>query len=410
EETTMKENDLRYYKAIGKIHSAITSAASFDAAISAALKVVLENSMASYAVIWRADKSEKTVLRPMYWIAPADLSSLSCEVGEGLVGRVYESKTTETVSDGKNTVKLAFSCDVAGIISDSVTCVPLNSGNNGYGCVEFIKAEGSGAFTSDEIDTCELLTLMAEVEIAEEMPLTDYAARENVLLSVRNVHKYYQSGETKSHVLKGVNLDVYEGEFLCLLGESGCGKSTMLNIIGGLLDFDDGSVSFRGKDISSFNSRELTAYRRDHIGFIFLSYNLMPNLIAKQNVDLIGELAKDPADSSELLRLVGLGDKEDRYPSELSGGQQQRIAIARAMVKKPMLILADEPTAALDYSTSIEVLSVMENVVKQGTTLILITHNEEIAKMADRVIRFRDGKTYEVKINARPLHATDLVW
>ena len=140
------------------------------------------------------------------------------------------------------------------------------------------------------------------------------------------------------------------------------------------------------------------------------SYNLMPNLNAKQNIDLIAELVKESEDSEELLRLVGLSEKFDRYPSQLSGGQQQRIAIARAMVKKPSIILADEPTAALDYRTSIEVLSVMENVVKCGTSLILVSHNREIAKMANRVISLRDGKVYEVRINAHPLHAKELVW
>ena len=406
----MKEIDLRYYKVIGKIHNAIASAASFDAAVSASLKVILENSMADYAVIWQADRSQEPALRPMYWIAPADLSSLSYHKGEGLVGRVYEKQQSETVTDGKNTINIAFPDGISGITADSVTCIPLNSGDINYGCIEFIKAAGNGAFTDDDADTCELLTMLAAYEIAEEAPPADYSPRNQILVSVRNIHKYFQNGETKNHVLKGINLDIYEGEFLCLLGESGCGKSTMLNIIGGLLDSDEGSVTFMDKDIASFTDKELTAYRRDNIGFIFQAYNLMPNLNAKQNIDLIGELVSAPADSEELLRLVGLSDKADRYPSQLSGGQQQRIAIARAMVKKPRLILADEPTAALDYSTSIEVLSVMENVVKQGTTLILITHNEEIAKMADRVIRFRDGKTYEIRVNSHPLHAEDLVW
>lgn len=406
----MDKNELRYFRVIGKIHSSISTAKNYEEAVSACLKIILENSMADYAVIWRADGSENPVLYPMHWICPMDLSSLSCKAGEGLVGRVFLSQKTETVFDCKKDAECLGIDDFSGVDVCSVTCLPLNSGEKTYGCIQFIKTEKSGQFTPDEVDTCELLTVMVQMELDAEAPPADYAPKENVLLSARNIHKYFQSGETKSHVLKGVNLNIYEGEFLCLLGESGCGKSTMLNIVGGLLDFDEGSITFAGRDLSCFSKNELIDYRRKYIGFIFQSYNLMPNLNAEQNINLIGELVDNPADSKELLRLVGLDDKADRYPAQLSGGQQQRIAIARAMVKKPKLILADEPTAALDYATSIDVLSIMENVVKSGTTLMVVTHNEEITKMADRVIRFRDGKLYEVKVNPRPLHAKDLIW
>ncbi len=162
--------------------------------------------------------------------------------------------------------------------------------------------------------------------------------------------------------------------------------------------------------MSNATEAELTAYRRDNIGFIFQSYNLMPNLTAKENLDLIGELVDNPMDSVEALNMVGLGDKIHQHPSQLSGGQQQRISIARALVKRPGLIFADEPTAALDYTTSIEVLTVLENIVKNGTTLLMVTHNEEITRMANRVVRMRDGKSYEVTINHFPVKATELVW
>lgn len=312
--------------------------------------------------------------------------------------------------DCKNGNECSWINDFAGIDVGSVICLPLHSGDKFYGCVQFIKAAENGQFTPDEVGACELLTKMVRMELDEEATLANYVPKEKVLLSVRNIHKCFQNGETKSHVLKGVNFDVCEGEFLCLFGESGCGKSTMLNIIGGLIDFDEGSIIFAENELSEFTREELTEYRRNNIGFIFQAYNLMPNLNAKQNIDLVGELVQDHADSLELLRHVGLAEKADSYPAQLSGGQQQRIAIARAMVKKPKLILADEPTAALDYATSVEVLSVMEDLVKSGTSLIIVTHNEEIAKMADRVVRLRDGKTYEIKVNAHPLHAADLVW
>ncbi len=402
----MKKSDLRYYRTIGKINSVISKANDYVDAVTGSLNVILESGIADYAVVWQADK-EKEALHPVYWVCPLDLTSVSHPYGQGVVGKVYlseENKLIDNISDMPDVQE-----DFAGLEISSLICLPLNNMDYTVGCIQFLRTKDRDIFTEDDVETCCMLTLMVQMQIEDKIPPVSLPEKK-VLLSIQNLHKYYQSGEEMSHVLKGVNINVYKGEFLCLLGESGCGKSTVLNIIGGLLDFDEGNVNFDCREISGFSEKELTAYRRSNIGFIFQSYNLMPNLTAKQNLDIVGELSEAPADSQKLLELVGLGDKADRYPSLLSGGQQQRIAIARAMVKKPKLILADEPTAALDYATSIEVLSVMENVVKSGTTLIVVTHNVEIAKMADRVIRFRDGKTYEINVNTHPLHAKDLVW
>ncbi|MBQ0037099.1 MAG: ABC transporter ATP-binding protein [Clostridiales bacterium] len=229
-------------------------------------------------------------------------------------------------------------------------------------------------------------------------------------MSAKEIRKSFFSGGSISEVLKGVNIDIFDGELLCLQGESGCGKSTFLNIVGGLLNADSGSLTFMGNEITEMSEKELTEYRRDYIGFVFQSYNLMPNLTAKQNLDLIAELVKEPMDTDEALELVGMREKAGSYPSQLSGGQQQRISIARALVKKPKLIFADEPTAALDYKTSIEILTVFERIKETGTTILMVTHNEEITHMADRVIRFRDGRTYEVIVNHKPAKAYELKW
>ncbi|MDO4532128.1 MAG: ABC transporter ATP-binding protein [Coriobacteriia bacterium] len=229
-------------------------------------------------------------------------------------------------------------------------------------------------------------------------------------MELRDITREFQNGDIVTKVLKGVNLDVYEGEFLVLLGESGCGKSTLLNIIGGMDQATSGTFEYLGKDLSNATQEELTDFRRDNIGFIFQSYNLMPNLTAVQNLKLIAELVAEPMDVDKALEVVGLSERKNNYPSQMSGGQQQRVSIARALVKNPKIILADEPTAALDYTTSIEVLQVMEEVVKSGTTMVMVTHNEEITRMADRVVRMRNGKMHEVTINRHPAHATDLVW
>ena len=231
-----------------------------------------------------------------------------------------------------------------------------------------------------------------------------------ILISVKDVYKTYHTGEIDTPVLKGINFDVYKGEFICVLGESGSGKSTILNIIGGLVDADSGSIKFKGKEIINLSEKDLTLHRRDNIGYIFQNYNLLPNLTAKQNLDIIAELTDSPADSKEMLKSVGLGDKIQSYPSQLSGGQQQRVSIARALIKNPVLVLADEPTAALDCATSKEVLAVFETVVATGTTLIVVTHNENITKMANRIIRLRNGVVYETIVNENPIKAKDLEW
>lgn len=230
------------------------------------------------------------------------------------------------------------------------------------------------------------------------------------LLTVKNIKKSYKSGDTVTNALKGIDLTVYKGELLCILGESGSGKTTLLNILGGIDKQDDGEIYFESVNLSNATEKELTLYRRENLGYIFQAYNLMPNLTAIQNIELISELVKNPLEPLKALELVGLSQKKDSYPSELSGGQQQRVSIARAIVKNPKLIVADEPTASLDYATSIEVLTVFENIISNGTSLIMVTHNEEIAKMANRVIRIRDGKVFETIVNEKPLKAKELVW
>ena len=203
---------------------------------------------------------------------------------------------------------------------------------------------------------------------------------------------------------------MYKGEFLILLGESSCGKSTLLNILGGMDYPTSGTFECFGEGLTGASQKKLTEYRRDNIGFIFQSYNLMPNLNARQNLELVASLVSDPMDADKALEIVGLSERAGNYPSQMSGGQQQRVSLARALIKRPKIIMADEPTAALDYATSIEVLEVMERIIAQGTTMIMVTHNEEICRMADRVVRMRNGRMHEVIINRRKAHASDLVW
>lgn len=218
-------------------------------------------------------------------------------------------------------------------------------------------------------------------------------------------------GEVKVQALRGVSMEMFAGELVVLLGASGSGKSTLLNILGGLDTPTSGSVSYRGEDMASYGDSKLTQYRRNHVGFIFQSYNLIPSLTAQENVALVTEISKKPLTPDEALKLVGLGDRMDHFPAQLSGGEQQRVAVARAIAKRPAVLLCDEPTGALDVKTGITVLEAIERVNRElGTTTAVITHNAVIAKMADRVISLRDGQIASVEENATKVAAKELEW
>jgi len=230
-------------------------------------------------------------------------------------------------------------------------------------------------------------------------------------LSGRALTKVYKTGEVEVHALRGVDIDLYTGEFMVLLGASGSGKSTLLNIVGGLDVPTAGSVVFRGKELNRANSGELTQFRRSHVGFVFQFYNLIPSLTASENVALVTEIADNPMEPAAALELVGLGHRLDHFPSQLSGGEQQRVAIARAIAKRPNVLLCDEPTGALDSKTGIIVLEALASVNRElGTTTAVITHNAVIADTADRVIRMADGRITEVVENAQRLDPQQLEW
>jgi len=231
------------------------------------------------------------------------------------------------------------------------------------------------------------------------------------VFEARGVTKVYHVGEVEVHALRGVDVDLYEGEFAVLLGPSGSGKSTLLNILGGLDVPTSGRVHFREHDLTAFDDAALTHYRREHVGFVFQFYNLIPSLTARENTALITEIAHNPMKPEEALKLVGLGDRMDHFPSQMSGGEQQRVAIARAIAKRPDVLLCDEPTGALDVKTGIVVLEAIERVNRElGTTTAVITHNAVIAGIADRVITISNGRIANVMRNEKKTAARELVW
>ena len=232
-----------------------------------------------------------------------------------------------------------------------------------------------------------------------------------MIFSAKGLSKTYTMGEVSVRALQEVDLCIYRGEFIVLLGPSGSGKSTLLNILGGLDRPSGGSAHFAGHDLSVANEEELTRYRREHVGFVFQFYNLIPSLTVRENVELVTDIAERPMPATEALQLVGLAERLDHFPSQLSGGEQQRVAIARAIVKRPEVLLCDEPTGALDYVTGKLVLEVIERINHElGTTAIVITHNAAIAGMADRVLHLGGGRIVRIERNSHKLHPAELSW
>lgn len=396
----------KIYKTIGEIHKEISKSKTSDEALRKCLKLIVDSSSASHAVLWYLDAKEN-VIHPFYCLCPMDLSSIVVPQNRSILWDSLKSKQSKLSNSLKVEDETLFQSLNKFTIS-SFLVVPFSNENGIEGLISVSKEEGT--FGEDEVDMYNILVLLVDTLIKDKFVNISWENKKKVM-SISNITKDFESGGIITNVLKGINFDIFEGEFLCLLGESGCGKSTLLNIIGGMDEATSGEVIFGDNNILNYSEKELTEYRRHNIGFIFQNYNLMPNLTAKENLDLIGELVKNPLDSVEALKLVGLQDKLGNYPSQLSGGQQQRVSIARALIKNPKIIMADEPTAALDYQTSVEVLEALENVIKEKhTTLVMVTHNEEISKMADRVIRFRNGKIYEISVNAHKLKAKELVW
>lgn len=382
-----------------------------DEALSGTLDIILESLSCELGAVWLLDE-ESGMLKCVISAGEFDLTEISVENGIGAEG--IATLTGQSVS--KPAIEGAISADGCifddvGVKTRTLLCVPLNTTKKYIGCIAVANKTSGEFYTAEELDLLEKTAALAALTIEEKGLVLPNHIHGRTIISLRDIRKDYPSGDTVLHVLKGINLDIYENEFVVVLGESGCGKSTMMNIIGGMDYPTSGTLIVEGKDFSRPTEKQLTDYRRDYLGFIFQSYNLMPNLTARENIRFIAEITKDPLPVDEAIRLVGLEERAGNYPSQMSGGQQQRVSIARALVKNPKMILADEPTAALDFQTGQEVLRVIERIVKEkGTTVIMITHNVEIAKMAHRVVKLRNGQISSIKTNLSPLSADEISW
>ncbi|HJB82291.1 ABC transporter ATP-binding protein [Mediterraneibacter glycyrrhizinilyticus] len=230
-------------------------------------------------------------------------------------------------------------------------------------------------------------------------------------VKLQDITKIYKMGEVEIRAADRISFSIQKGEFVVIVGPSGAGKTTVLNILGGMDTATDGKLIVDGEDITSYNSRKLTGYRREDIGFVFQFYNLVPNLTALENVELALQICKDPLDAKEVLEDVGLGDRLDNFPAQLSGGEQQRVSIARALAKNPKLLLCDEPTGALDYNTGKAILKLLQNMCRErGMTVIVITHNQALAPMADRLIHIKNGQVSKMELNENPMSIDEIEW
>ena len=405
------ENKSSYTGMIWQLFEELLEEDNLEVALARSLELLARSLKCEAGVLWLLDQGAQ-VLVPMFHVGAMDLSNVSAGLGSDVES--FVTKTGETVLTGDLAGEERFTGSLLsehGVSIRNLLCVPLNDLEKNIGCLQLLNRKDEAGFREEDQKLCQRFAALAALTIQEKGLAVTAGEKKDVLIGLRGVTREFQNGEEITKVLKGIDLDIYKGEFLVILGESGCGKSTLVNIIGGMDNLTDGHLEIEGRDFSHPSDAELTAYRREYMGFVFQSYNLMPNLTAMENVQFIADIAEEPMTAAEAIEKVGLSDRANNYPSALSGGQQQRVSIARAIVKNPKIIFADEPTAALDYQTSIEVLAVFEEIVKsRGTTVVMITHNPEIAKMANRVVKLKSGLVSSIKINLEPVHATELVW
>ena len=400
----------RYIDVVWELFEELLEENNLETALARSLEILVRALHSEESVIWLLDRNANELV-PMFHTGRLDLSNFRAGLGEDLESFVTKSGESVLLTDVAGDKRFAGTLlDQHGFAVRSMLCVPLNDLEQNVGCMQLINKK-TGNFTAEDAQLCGNVSSIAALDILDKGYEIHLQKKKEPIISLKGIKKTFPSGDSMITVLKGIDLDIYEGEFLVILGESGCGKSTMLNIIGGMDFLSEGTLTVDGKDFSKPSDKDLTIYRRDYIGFIFQSYNLMPNLTAKENIEFVAENSKNPLPADDVLKIVGMYERAGHFPAQMSGGQQQRISIARALAKNPRVILADEPTAALDFQTGQEVLVIVEDIVRnQKKTVVMITHNAEIAKMADRVVKLRGGLISSVRVNTKPLKAVEIIW
>lgn len=403
-----KDIDYVFVRTVWSITEAFHSATTTADGLVACLSYLCDELPCEQGAIWLRDVTGGF----LYVIGEegsSELTGLCLKEREGAAGQVIEKEEMLYLEPGAERTPLSLSEREAGLPEGALLWVPLHTPYGCFGCIQLGTAERP--FSPEEQLLCSRCAALIALDLEEKGIDALPGGFRNRIMSLRHISKDYSNGGKIVRVLNSVSLEIFENEFLVILGESGSGKSTLLNIIGCMIRPTEGTILVDGKDFSHPTEEEMTEYRRSSIGFVFQAYNLMPTLTALENIRFITETSDNPMKEEEALAMVGLSDRADHFPSALSGGEQQRVAIARAIAKSPRMILADEPTAALDADTGREVLAVLQKAVKErGTTLIMVTHNTEIARMANRVIHVRNGRIADVHMNPIPLQASELSW
>ena len=406
----MSKLNPKYTNAIWDATEVLQDEEQMENGISAILEILVNCVDCENGFAWIHNKKED-VLSVLACTGKNDVTGVSQAVDQGLIGYAYTKQEDVIIDDTVNDIRFSKDYDEeTGYKTRNTLIVPIMTKRSVYGCIQLIN-KVDDRFNEQDQMLCSNLSALVALDIEDKGYEIKLHEKGTPIISLKNVTKEFPSGESTIQVLKGIDLDIFEGEFLVVLGESGCGKTTMLNIIGGMDALTNGNLYVDGEDFSRPTDSQLTVYRRDYIGFIFQSYNLMPNLSALENVEFVAENSTDPIDAEDAIEMVGLTSRANNFPAQMSGGQQQRVSIARALVKNPKVILADEPTAALDFQTGQEILGIVEEIVrKQKKTVVMITHNAEIAKMADRVVKLRGGLISSIRVNTRPMSAKDIAW
>ncbi len=379
-----------------------------DTALNQAMRATHSES----ATLWLNDEQGE-FLYPYLAHGPniSGLQGVKLKMGEGMAGWVAENRKSQIIHDAQQDPRWAGRVDDnTGYSTHSLLCVPLITSSSTLGCLQFINKLEDRLFDDEDLVLVADMAALIAISIEKRGLLVKEEEPKAVLLHFKDARKTYLMGEVQVQALKGVSVEIYDGELLVILGPSGSGKSTMLNLLGGMDQATSGNVLFNNQDLSVASDKELTLYRRHQVGFVFQFYNLIPDLTAGENIELAAELVDDPFSIDEVLEEVGLSNKKNNFPSQMSGGEQQRVSIARAIVKKPRILLCDEPTGALDDQTGKMILILLEKIARNmGGTVVIVTHNTAIAPMADRVLKMRNGQIVELLRNPHPECAKDLV-
>lgn len=410
---TIKSNLTQNMETIWRVTDLLQKSQNLQETFDIAMTQIIYETKAESGTLWICDENRESIT-PVILHGPnvKGMKNLKLKYGEGIAGSVVKTGKRVIIQDVKNESGWAKRFDNAtGYETRTMLCVPLFANDSCIGTIQLVNRRDGGLFHENDLELCEAIADLFRIAIERKgFYLKDLKIKET-LISLENITKNYSMGEIVVEALKEVSIDVYEGELLVILGASGSGKSTLLNLIGGMDQPTSGTITINNRNLSNAGDRELTDYRKHDIGFVFQFYNLIPDLTAGENISIAAELVDSSRDVDEVLEEVGLLHKKNNFPSQMSGGEQQRVSIARALVKRPRILLCDEPTGALDYESGKMIICLLEKIARKfDGTVIIVTHNANFGAIADRVIKMRSGRIVEITTNANPTPAERIEW